>query len=96
MERNNELKEIFIKNCMWYYFSDIMRVGDFAFDNILSDEKSHKNTHKNIYIYDISYNFLWVQNHCVLEMFFWEYSLIINKHNQKLINMFKTQMLKFI
>ena len=31
-----------------------------------------------------------------LKMFFWEYSLIINKHNQKLINMFKTQMLKFI
>ena len=28
-----------------------------------------------------------------LKMFFWEYSLIINKHNQKLINMFKTQML---
>ena len=31
-----------------------------------------------------------------LKMLFWEYSLIINKHNQKLINMFKTQMLKFI
>ena len=32
----------------------------------------------------------------LLLIIFWEYSLIINKHNQKLINMFKTQMLKFI
>ena len=40
MESNYELKEIIdIKNCMCYYFDDIMRVRDFDF-NILLEEKS--------------------------------------------------------
>ena len=44
---------------------------------------------------DESYSISDIQDYCeYLKMFFWEYSLIINKHNQKLINMFKTQMLK--
>ena len=37
MENDNELKETDFKNCTCYYFHDIMRVGDFDFDNILLD-----------------------------------------------------------
>ena len=35
MERNDELKEIGIKNCTCYYFEDIIRVGDFELNNVL-------------------------------------------------------------
>ena len=35
MDGNNELRETDIKNRTCYYFDDIMRVGDFGFDNIL-------------------------------------------------------------
>ena len=42
MESNDELKEIGIKNRTRYYFDDVIRVGDFDFDNILSDEKHMK------------------------------------------------------
>ena len=55
MEKNDELEEIGIKNCMCYYFDDIMRVGDVNFVNISLDENSKKNSHGNILIYDISY-----------------------------------------
>ena len=34
MESNDELKEIDVKNCTCYYFDDIIRVGDFYFNNI--------------------------------------------------------------
>ena len=55
MESNDKLKEIDIKNCICYYFNDIIRVEDFYF-NILFDEKSYEYTCKNILIYDISQN----------------------------------------
>ena len=45
-----ELKEIDIKNCMRYYFDEIIKIEDFDFD-ILLDEKSDK----NILACDISY-----------------------------------------
>ena len=35
MERDDELKEIGIKNCTRSYFDDLMRVGDFDFVNVL-------------------------------------------------------------
>ena len=46
--------EVCIKNRMCYYFDDIIKLEDFHLDNILTDEKSHK----NILIYDISYKTL--------------------------------------
>ena len=54
MESNNELKEIYIKNCTSYYFDDIIKIEFFDFDDILLDEKSYK----NILLYDISYKYL--------------------------------------
>ena len=39
MESNDELKEIDIKNCTYYYFYDIIKIEDFDFGNILTDEK---------------------------------------------------------
>ena len=39
----NELKEICIKNLIFYYFDDIIKIEDFDFDNILLDEKSYEN-----------------------------------------------------
>ena len=46
------LIEIDIKNCMCYYFDDILRLGIFNYNNILVDKKSYE----NILICDISYN----------------------------------------
>ena len=43
MESNNKLKEINIKNCMCYYFDDIIRIDDSNFDNILTNEISYEN-----------------------------------------------------
>ena len=37
-----------------YYFDDIMRVGDFDFDNNLLDKKLYENSCENVLIYDIS------------------------------------------
>ena len=54
MESNDELKEMYIKNCIWYYFSDIIKTEDFDFDIILINEKSYE----NILFYDISYKTL--------------------------------------
>ena len=51
---NNELKKGCIKNRTYCYFDDIIKLEDFDIDNILIDEKSHK----NILIYDISYKTL--------------------------------------
>ena len=55
MESKDELKEIDMKNCT-YYFDDIMRVihRNTDFSDILLEEKWHKNT-KSTLIYDISY-----------------------------------------
>ena len=46
---NNEFSKVLIKNRTCYYFDDIIKLEDFDPDNILIDEKSHK----NILIYDI-------------------------------------------
>ena len=61
---SNKLKEIDIKNCMYYYFHDIIKIEDFNLDNILTDEKSCK----NILVYNISYKTLMLN--------FWALSLI--------------------
>ena len=55
MESNDELKAVDIKNRTWYYFHDIMGVGDLDFDNILLDKKLYENSYGNILICDISY-----------------------------------------
>ena len=46
---NNEFKKVCMKSCMFYYFNDIIKLEDFVIDNMLIDEKSHK----NILIFDI-------------------------------------------
>ena len=51
---NNEFYKVCIKNRTYYYFDDIIKLEDFDFNNILTDEKSHK----NILIYGISYKTL--------------------------------------
>ena len=51
---NKEFKKVRIKNHTCYYFDDIIKLEYFDIDNILIDEKSHK----NILIYDISYKTL--------------------------------------
>ena len=51
---NNEFKEVCIKNRTCYYFDYIIKLKDFDFNNILIDEKSHK----NILIYDTLYKTL--------------------------------------
>ena len=35
MESNDELKQIGIKNRMFYYFDDVIKIQDTEFDNIL-------------------------------------------------------------
>ena len=40
MENNNKLKESNIKNRMYYYFDDIIKIENFDFGNILIHEKS--------------------------------------------------------
>ena len=54
MWSTDELKEVIIKNRTRYYFDDIIKIGDFHFNNILIDEKSCK----NILVYDFSYKTL--------------------------------------
>ena len=51
MESKDESKEIDIKNCICYYFDDIIRLRDFGYNSIFLHEKSYE----NILIYDISY-----------------------------------------
>ena len=40
---NDEFKNVHIKNRTRYYFDDIIKLEDFDIDNILIDEKSHRN-----------------------------------------------------
>ena len=50
MGGNNKSNVIDIKNRTCYYFDDIIKIEDFAFDNILVNEKSYE----NISVYKIS------------------------------------------
>ena len=51
MKSKNELKEVDIKNCLRYYFDNIIKEAKNKFSNILLD----KNLHENISGYNISY-----------------------------------------
>ena len=44
MKTNNELKEIYNKNCVYYYVDGTIKTEGFDFNNILLDEKSFENT----------------------------------------------------
>ena len=37
--KNNKFKKVYIKNCMHYYFDDIIKLEDFNLNNISIDEK---------------------------------------------------------
>ena len=39
MDNSDELKEIYIKNRICYYFDNIIKIDDFNLDNILIDVK---------------------------------------------------------
>ena len=51
---NNENKKVCIENYTFYYFDDIIKLEDFHLDNILINEKLHKNS----LVYNISYKTL--------------------------------------
>ena len=40
---------------MCHYFDDVVKVGNFDFNNFLFDEKSNENSYLNILIHDIWY-----------------------------------------
>ena len=54
MDSNDELEETEIKNCICYYFDDIIKIEDFNLDDILTIEESYI----NILFYNISYKTL--------------------------------------
>ena len=54
MQRNDELKDIHLKNCTCYYFDEIMRGGDFDFDDNLLNKKSNESWYKHVLVFDIS------------------------------------------
>ena len=62
MNSKNELKEIDIKNCVCFYFNDIINGTKTTFSNILMNKKSYE----NISVYNISYKVQQAQNHFVL------------------------------
>ena len=64
MDIKDEFKEIDIKNRTCYHFANIMRIIIIDFNNILLDEKLYK----NLLIYNISYENLWLKNHCVFDL----------------------------
>ena len=68
MESKDVSEEIDIKNCMCYYFDDIIRLWDrdIDFSDIFLGKQLYKEKYKNILIYDISCKIQWVQNHCIL------------------------------
>ena len=51
MKIKNELKEIDIKNCVCYYFDDVIKGTKISFSNILLDKKLYE----NISVYNILY-----------------------------------------
>ena len=69
MKSKNKLKEIDIKNCVIYYFDDLINGSKINFSNLLLDKKLYE----NISVYNISYKTpkplrktKHVQNHCIL------------------------------
>ena len=48
---SNKFKDIDIKNCLYYFFNDIINIKYFDTNNIKTDEKSYK----NILIYYMGY-----------------------------------------
>ena len=40
---SNSIKGIEVKNCMCYFFDDIISIKNLEQNNIKTDEKSHKN-----------------------------------------------------
>ena len=56
MGSQDELKEIYVKNCTCY-FDDLMRVRDrdIEFSDIVLGKKIYKEKYENILIYGISY-----------------------------------------
>ena len=68
------LKEIFIKNCMYYFFDDMINIKDLDPKKIKTDEKSYE----NILIYHTEYVTLTTQKFIVqIRLYF-----IINKINE--------------
>ena len=70
----SSLKEIFIKNCMYYFFDDMINIKDLDPKKIKADEKSYE----NILIYHTEYVTLTTQKFIVrIRLYF-----IINKINE--------------
>ena len=61
MRSNGKLKETDIKNRMYYYFDDVIKIEDFDPDNILID----KELHENILDYNILYKILIESDLCI-------------------------------
>ena len=53
---NNKFEKVLIKNRMYFYYDDIIKVEDFNLSTFLLDEKSYENT----LIFEVSYN--WFKN----------------------------------
>ena len=70
----SSLKDIFIKNCMYYFFDDMINMKDLDPKKIKTDEKSYE----NILIYHTEYVTLTTQKFIVrIRLYF-----IINKINE--------------
>ena len=70
----NSLKEIFIKNCIYYFFDDMINIKDLDPKKIKTNEKSYE----NILIYHTEYVTLTTQKFIVqIRLYF-----IINKINE--------------
>ena len=50
MDSDDELREIDIKNCRYYYFGDMIKIEDFDINKIFIDEKPLE----NVFLYNIS------------------------------------------
>ena len=70
----SSLKDIFIKNCMYYFFDDMINIKDLDPKKMKTDEKSYE----NILIYHTEYVTLTTQKFIVrIRLYF-----IINKINE--------------
>ena len=61
MESQDQLKKVNTKNCMYYYFDDVMKVEHINVNNDLLDGESDK----NILVYNILYKFMDAKPMCV-------------------------------